>query len=236
MAVTSGAEFADPVPRIRRLQNLTIAWMIAEAVLSLWAAFRAKSPALLAFGGDSAVELFSAAVVLWRFQDRSNELGEVAERRAARITGILLMALALYVVAVACTTLFGVTESAPSYLGIGVLIAATAVMPWLAWQKRRLATITQSAALRADAADPCFALTCPLLPCLGSRPEPGSTCPGLTRLPPWRRPRFYFGRPDARGEEMRAAAPCTKVSVKWGSEPPASIRDIRRRNSLRDGA
>ena len=153
MAVTSGAESQDPVPRIRRLQNLTIAWMIAEAVLSLWAAVRAKSPALLAFGGDSAIELFSAAVVLWRFQDRSKELGEVAERRAARITGILLMALALYVIAVACATLFGLTESSPSYLGIGVLIAATAVMPWLAWQKRRLATITESAALRADATE-----------------------------------------------------------------------------------
>jgi hypothetical protein len=45
--------------------------MIAEAVLSLWAAFDSKSPALLAFGGDSAIELFSAGVVLWRFQDRN---------------------------------------------------------------------------------------------------------------------------------------------------------------------
>ena len=154
MAVTSSAEFPDPVRQIRRLQRLTIAWMIAEAVLSLWAAFRARSPALLAFGGDSAIELFSAVVVLWRFQDgNGKERGEVAERRAARIAGILLLVLAVYVVAVACATLFGLTESAPSYVGIAVLIAATAVMPWLAWQKRRLATITESAALRADAAE-----------------------------------------------------------------------------------
>jgi len=128
--------------------------MIAEAILSLWAAFRAKSPALLAFGGDSAIEVFSAAVVLWRFQERNGkESDEVAERRAARIAGILLIALSLYVVATACATLLGVTESSPSYLGIGVLIAAIAVMPWVAWQKRRLATITGSAALRADAAE-----------------------------------------------------------------------------------
>jgi len=152
--VTSSAEWQDPVRRIRCLQKLTITWMIAEAILSLWAAFRAKSPALLAFGGDSAIELFSAAVVLWRFQDRNGkQSGEVAERRAARIAGILLIALSLYVVATACATLLGVTESSPSYLGIGVLIAAIAVMPWLAWQKRRLATITGSAALRADAAE-----------------------------------------------------------------------------------
>jgi divalent metal cation (Fe/Co/Zn/Cd) transporter len=152
--VTSSAELQDPVRRIRRLQKLTIAWMIAEAILSLWAALRARSPALLAFGGDSAIELFSAAVVLWRFQERNGkESGGMAERRAARIAGILLIALSLYVVATAFATLLGVTESSPSYLGIGVLIAAIAVMPWLAWQKRRVATITGSAALRADAAE-----------------------------------------------------------------------------------
>jgi divalent metal cation (Fe/Co/Zn/Cd) transporter len=153
MAVTSGAESQASVRQIKRLQKLTIAWMIAEAVLSLWAAFHAKSPALLAFGGDSAIELFSAVVVLWRFQDRGKELGDVAERRAARIAGVLLVVLALYVVAVACAALFGLAESAPSYVGIGVLIAATGVMPLLARQKRRLAAITESAALRADAAE-----------------------------------------------------------------------------------
>ena len=152
--MASSAELQDPVRRIRHLQKLTIAWMIAEAILSLWAALRARSPALLAFGGDSAIELFSAAVVLWRFQERNGkESGGMAERRAARIAGILLIALSLYVVATAFATLLGVTESSPSYLGIGVLIAAIAVMPWLAWQKRRLATITGSAALRADAAE-----------------------------------------------------------------------------------
>jgi hypothetical protein len=31
-----------------------------EAAVSLFAAWRARSPALLAFGGDSAIELFSA--------------------------------------------------------------------------------------------------------------------------------------------------------------------------------
>lgn len=153
MAVTSSAQSQSPVRRIRRLQKLTIAWMIAEAVLSLWAAFRAKSPALLAFGGDSAIELFSAVVVLWRFQDRGKELGEVAERRSARIAGVLLLVLALYVVTVACAALFGLAEATPSYVGIGVLIVATVVMPLLAWQKRRLAAITESAALRADAAE-----------------------------------------------------------------------------------
>ena len=125
--------------------------MSLEAGVSLWAAGRAKSPALLAFGGDSLIELLSAAVVLWRF--RSHAADENAERRAARIAGVLLLLLALYVAAVSALSLLGYTEPKPSYVGIAILIAAGAIMPWLARQKRRLALTTGSAALRADAAE-----------------------------------------------------------------------------------
>ena len=69
--------------------------MSVEAVVSLFAAWRARSPAMLAFGGDSAVELFSAVVVLWRF--RASDAHEDAEKRAARVGGGLLFALAAYV-------------------------------------------------------------------------------------------------------------------------------------------
>ena len=41
--------------------------MSVEAAVSLWVAWTARSPALLAFGGDSFIELFSAIVVFWRF-------------------------------------------------------------------------------------------------------------------------------------------------------------------------
>lgn len=126
--------------------------MTAEAGLSLWAAWRAKSPALLAFGGDSGIELLSAAVVLWRFQDEDAE--ENAEQRAARVAGVLLIILALYVIAVSGATLLGYTDApAPSYLGIATLVAAMLLMPWLAWQKQRLAVVLASPALRADAAE-----------------------------------------------------------------------------------
>ena len=42
-----------------------------EAAVSLAAAWMARSPALLAFGCDSAIELLSAIVVLWRFRHMS---------------------------------------------------------------------------------------------------------------------------------------------------------------------
>ena len=141
----------DAVRRIRRVQTITIAWMGVEAAVSLFAAWRARSPALLAFGGDSAVELLSAVVVLWRF--RANTLQEQIERRAARITGVLLFVLAAFVVAAATMALLGYSEPKPTLLGIAVLIAAATVMPWLAKEKRLLSASTGSAALRADAAE-----------------------------------------------------------------------------------
>jgi divalent metal cation (Fe/Co/Zn/Cd) transporter len=123
--------------------------MTIEATASLWPAVRAKSPALLAFGGDSTIELLSAAVVLWRFQRPEAE--EAAERRAARIAGILLFLLTAYVVAVSALTPLGYSEPKPSRMGIAILVLAAIVMPWLAREKRRLSSVTGSAALRAGA-------------------------------------------------------------------------------------
>jgi divalent metal cation (Fe/Co/Zn/Cd) transporter len=140
----------DAIRRIQRVQTVTIAWMSVEAAVSLFAAWRAHSPALLAFGGDSVIELFSAVVVLWRF--RASAAQEHAERRALRIAGALLFALAAFVVVSSVTSLLGYSEPKPTFLGIAILIAAAAVMPWLAKEKRRLSAATGSGALRADAA------------------------------------------------------------------------------------
>jgi divalent metal cation (Fe/Co/Zn/Cd) transporter len=140
----------DVIRRIRRVQAITIAWMSVEAAISLLAAWRARSPALLAFGGDSAIEIFSAVVVLWRFH--TNAAQEHAERRASRIAGALLFALAACVLAASLMTLMRYNEPKPTLLGIVILVAAAAVMPWLAKEKRRLSGATGSAALRADAA------------------------------------------------------------------------------------
>jgi divalent metal cation (Fe/Co/Zn/Cd) transporter len=137
--------------RIQQIQTITIGWMSVEAGMSLWAAWRARSPALFAFGGDSGIELLSAIVVLLRF--RQHLADEVAERRAARIAGALLFALAVLIVTSSAVTLLGYSEPKLSYLGIAVLVAAGVLMPWMARQKRALSSATQSAALRADAAE-----------------------------------------------------------------------------------
>lgn len=137
--------------RIIRIQALTLIWMTVEAVVSLGAAWMARSPALLGFGGDSAVELLSAAVVIHRFHPSSHE--EHAEERAAKIAGGLLFVLATFVAIASILALLGHVEAQPSPVGIALLILAAVVMPWLARQKRRLSAATASAALRADAAE-----------------------------------------------------------------------------------
>src|SRR5271168_942970 len=108
MASTLQIASPDAIRRIHRVQTVTIAWMSVEAAVSLFAAWRARSPALLAFGGDSAIELLSALVVLWRF--RAGAAHEEVERRAARIAGTLLFTLAAYVAITSVASLLGYSE------------------------------------------------------------------------------------------------------------------------------
>jgi divalent metal cation (Fe/Co/Zn/Cd) transporter len=142
---------AETARRIIRIQTLTLVWMSVEAVVSLGAAWMAHSAALLAFGGDSAVKLLSAAVVFWHFYSPSHR--EHGEERAGRIAGGLLFVLAAFVVTTSVLTLSGHVEARPSPIGIALLVLAAVIMPWLTAQKRRLSTATASAALRADAAE-----------------------------------------------------------------------------------
>lgn len=136
--------------RVQKLQTVTVAWMVVEAAVSLISSWMARSPALLAFGGDSAIELASALVVLWAF--RNSGSNHKAERLASRVTGLLLFVLAAYVVLVSIVALAGFAEPKPTVLGMAVLAVAVVLMPWLSREKRRLSALAQSASLRADAA------------------------------------------------------------------------------------
>ena len=150
----SAEENSTPPEVLRRvlwIQTLTLIWMSVEAVVSLEEAWMARSPVLFAFGGDSGVELLSAAVVFWRFSAPSQR--EHGEERAGRITGGLLFVLAAFVVTASLLTLSGHVEARPSPIGIAVLVLAAMIMPWLAAQKRQLSTAATSATLRADAAE-----------------------------------------------------------------------------------
>ncbi len=147
MTAATSSELPDVSRRVLHLQVLTIVWMTVEAAVSLGTAWSSHSPALLAFGGDSLIELLSAAVVFWRFRFEFNEA------RAARIAGVLLFLLAGLVTLTSVLNFLGYREAQRSLVGIGILLAAAVVMPWLASRKRQLAAVTSSAALKADAAE-----------------------------------------------------------------------------------
>ena len=138
---------AETVSTVYRLQGVTIAWMVAECGLSLWAAWRARSVALLTFAGDSLIELLSAVVVLMSVLPSF----PLSRARAARWAGLLLFGLAAAIVTMAIMALVRGAQPEPSCLGIGVSAAALVVMPILAWWKRRTATAMGNAALAADA-------------------------------------------------------------------------------------
>src|ERR1700686_3688338 len=151
MSIAAVRPAPDLLRRVLRLQMLTIVWMSIEAIVALVAAWTARSPALLGFGGDSAIELFSAIIVLWRFRSKSDSAD--AEKLAARVAGGLLFVVAAFVIISSGLSLLGYREPQSSFAGIPLLIVAAIGMPWLASQKRKLATQVASASLRADATE-----------------------------------------------------------------------------------
>ena len=150
MSIAEPHSHADTLNRIRAIQWFTIFWMFLELIVSGISAWRAHSPALLAFGGDSGIELLSACVVLWHF--RSPSTRDQTQKTSAQIAAGLLFLLAAFVLVASVGSLMGHIETRPSRLGIGLLLTASVVMPWLARQKRRLSGATASGSLRADAA------------------------------------------------------------------------------------
>jgi divalent metal cation (Fe/Co/Zn/Cd) transporter len=129
------------------LQLVTLAWMLVECGVSLYAANMAHSAALLAFGSDSLVELLSASVVLAQYIPGI----AIAERRASRIAGSLLYLLALVVAVTAIAALALRAKPETSLIGMAITVAALLAMPVLAWLKRREARRTNNLALAADA-------------------------------------------------------------------------------------
>jgi divalent metal cation (Fe/Co/Zn/Cd) transporter len=136
-----------PSATVLWLQGVTLGWMLVELGVSAFAAVTAHSPAMLAFGSDSLVELLSATVVLLQWIPSMS----ISERQASRTGGVLLFVLAFVVAASAAASFALRLRPETSYAGIGITIAALIAMPVLAALKRREARRSQNAALAADA-------------------------------------------------------------------------------------
>jgi divalent metal cation (Fe/Co/Zn/Cd) transporter len=138
-----------PRPRaaVLWLQGVTLAWMVVEFGVSAYAATTAHSPAMLAFGSDSLVELLSATVVVLQWIPGIS----FSERRASRAAGALLLVLAFVVAAIAVVSLALRLRPEASRTGMAISVAALMAMPVLAALKRREAHRSRNAALAADA-------------------------------------------------------------------------------------
>lgn len=137
-----------------RLEYFSLAWMAAEATLSVWAGLAAHSLSLEVFGLDSLIEIISGGVVLWWLRveraDPSSERAAQAERTAAYVVAGSLLALALYIVAGVIRSLAADHAPRPGPLGFAVSIAAVIVMPVLWRRKQYLGKVLESDALVDD--------------------------------------------------------------------------------------
>jgi divalent metal cation (Fe/Co/Zn/Cd) transporter len=147
------------------LTYITIGWMTIEGAASLLLGWASKSLLLEAFGIDSVIELFSAAVLLCRLRveasgTATSEHVNLVEHRAARLVGYSLYVLVAYVLLNSGYGLFiarRITDTNESVWGILIGLVAKIGMPILAAYKLKVAARINSRALRADAIE---SITC----------------------------------------------------------------------------
>jgi divalent metal cation (Fe/Co/Zn/Cd) transporter len=135
-----------------RLEYLSVAWNVGEAVVAIAAGAVAGSVALVGFGLDSVVEASSASILVWRLaSERRGRHADTLERPAIRAVAIAFWALAAYVATRATFDL--VTASRPKESLAGIILASVSLvgMPLLARAKRRASKQLGSHAMHADA-------------------------------------------------------------------------------------
>ena len=143
-----------------RLEWFTVAWMTIECAVAIGAGIIAHSISLTAFGIDSLIELASAGLLIWRLSvelKHGQSFSEKAERVASKISGVMLFALAAYIIVAAGWGLWTREGEAFSSPGLVVTVLAIPIMYLLAKRKLAVAAKLGSRALRADAVE---AITC----------------------------------------------------------------------------
>ena len=130
----------DLVRRGQRLEYFTIGYNSLEGLVSIVAGLIAGSVSLVGFGLDSAIEVASGAVLLWRLHhDLNPSRREQVERITLRIVGWCFMALAAYVAYESVSTLIRQEMPERSIPGIVIAALSVVIMPMLARAKRRVA-------------------------------------------------------------------------------------------------
>ncbi len=140
----------DTAPRrARRLEHLTIAWNTIEGCVAIGSGIVSGSVALVAFGFDSFIEVFAAAVVLWQLRGEQHERIE----RSLRLIALSFFMLAGYIVVEASYDLILRERPQTSPVGIAITALSLIVMPLLARAKRRTAASLGNQVLKTEASE-----------------------------------------------------------------------------------
>ncbi len=146
-----------------RIEYVSSAWMMVEVLGSIGFGVIAGSFALLAFGGDSLVELVSGIAVLAGLRkDSSSAVGRGGThgKTTERFTNALLFALIPVIGLGSILSYLTGLRPEGSLLGIVVAVGAVIVMPYLYVQKKRIGRETRSLSLSIDAVE---SVTCLLM-------------------------------------------------------------------------
>lgn len=143
---------SDSLRTAVRLSSLSVLWNATAGVAAAVAGVLAGSLALLGFGLDSMVDGAASCVLIWRFsaEGRDPDRAEALEHVAARVVGITLGVIGLYVGVRAVVALAAGSEPGTSPAGLAVAAASMLALPPLAMAKRRTAARLGSRALRGD--------------------------------------------------------------------------------------
>ncbi len=137
--------------RGRRLEYATTAWNSLEAVVAIATGLAAHSLALVAFGLDSCVEVFSSIVVLWHLGGAPEAADPARARRAVRLIAAAFAVLGIYLLVQAVRGFVTRITPESSPLGTAFIAATVVVMFLLAWGKRRTGQALDNRPLIANA-------------------------------------------------------------------------------------
>ena len=154
----------DRLSRAISIEYFSSLWMVVEVAGSIGVGILSGSLALLAFGGDSVVELLSAFVVFRHLRD--DVTGSAARgRRTALTTTILLFALIPIIGIGAVYSYASGLRPEGSLLGVAVAAGAVVIMPYLWLEKRKIGKETKCLPLSIDAVESatCFFMSIALL-------------------------------------------------------------------------
>ena len=134
------------------LSGLSIAWSGLAGSLAVYGALASGSLTMLGFGVDAVIDAVASCVLVWRFlaEGRQPERAARVEHVAERVVGLVLIALAVYLVAGSLRALLLRAHPETSVESLVLLIASVVVLPPLAIAKYRVAKRLGSGALRLD--------------------------------------------------------------------------------------